>query len=200
MRLLILFARSRGAALLGPAVAVIGVLCYVAPVSLTTSPLDITTATLLLSLTGLGAGVFAAMMFGTGMRDLEAVIRTRRLAMLRIAWLVAILLAFGVAGALAMVLRGLGGWYVLLLWRNFVQGVAVAALSACLVPRVAAWVVPGTALALVWLFGTTDLMGTPRMLAFPCYPPNSATAWAFTGALLSVAIIVYARADARSLR
>ncbi|MCL2315600.1 MAG: hypothetical protein FWC46_00735 [Actinomycetia bacterium] len=197
-RLLVLFARSRGLSLLGPAVVVMGLLCYAAPLGLTTSPLDVTTASFLLTLTGLGAGVFAAMMFGTAMSDVEGVIPERRLVVLRAVWVVTIVVAFGVAGTLAMVIRSLGAWFVLLLWRNFAQGVAVACLSACLLPRVAAWIVPAMTLALVWLFGTKDLIGTPRVAAIPCYPPNSALAWVVTAVLVCLAVVIYAVTDARS--
>jgi len=193
---LVLFARSRGLLMAAPLAVLVAAWCLKAYIEIVQNPLLETAGALLIALGGLGAGVFCSMMFDTSMAHLEAVVPARRLRALRLGWLVALVVIVGVAGTVALLVRGVNGWYVVMHWRNTLQGVGLACLSACLLPRAAAWTVPATALALCWLLGIKDLAGTPRLLAFPCYLPNSGLAWAVTAALFAVAAGVYAWRDA----
>ena len=221
MRLLALFGRSRGLVILIPAAVAVAVWCWRVPLELTASPLDRMSASLLLALTGLVAGVGAAMAFGVRLDAMERVIPPRRIRELRAAWLVAVVLTLGTAATAGLVLRrlmvpgalgqgdgvllGTGDlvvrdptlWLLVLLWRNCLQGVALACASACVVPRAAAWVTPALALALCWMLGTKDLIGTARWWALPCYPPNSAVSWVVTVALFVGVGLAYTRFDAR---
>ena len=170
--------------------------CLEAHIELVQNPLDQTEGSLLIALTGLGAGVFCSMMFGTSMKQLEAVVPLRSVRWLRLWWLAMLVAILGVVGTIALLVRGVGWWYVALHWRNVAQGLSLGCLSACIVPRAAAWVAPAVALAACWLFGIKDLIGTPRLLAIPCYPPDSGVGWAVTCGFFVLVTVIYVLHDA----
>jgi hypothetical protein len=198
MRLLILFARSRGLALLVPTAIFVLVWCYYAHIEITQNPIVPAEGSLYIALTGLGAALFCSMMFGTSLKQLEGAGPQRQLMRLRCEWLMILVVVIGTAGMLALYVRGVSVWYIVLHWRNTIQGVALGCLSACVLPRPVAWTIPAIVLALCWFGGIKDMLGTPRIFAFPCYFPNSLLSWMVTIISFLMAITIYVWKDARS--
>jgi len=182
--------------LLGLLTLLLAAWCYEVPLQLANNPFDSAVQTQLAALTGFGTAVFIAMMFGNPMSQLERIIPQAQLRRLRRTWLATLIVTLGLAGTIVFAVRGAPWSIVAVHWRDIAQGVALACLSACVIPRAAAWTVPAIALAACWLAGTKDMQAGPRLFAFPCYPAYSITSWVVTAIALAAAFTLYARRDA----
>lgn len=187
-----LFFRSRGLAVLFPSLAVVALICLVAPADLAQNPVNSGVSVLLIGLAPIAGAVFWAPLVASPMPELESAVPPNPVRRLRVAWL-----AFGIAtltsaGVLVMAVRGLDWWFAILLTRNTFFGVGLATISGVLLPRKASWLPVAAYVGACWLAGTNDEIGTANSWALPCYLADSVAGLAISIAVLAAASILYA--------
>ena len=83
--------------------------------------------------------------------------------------------------------------------RSALIGIALATASALVLPTRMAWLPPMTITLAIWLYGTTDLQGTPTWWAVPLHPADSLPVAAATVLGWVIAGTIYVLVDARPL-
>lgn len=163
-----LFARSRGGlpALLGVALASWLAMAAL-PGDLMMVPFQAMAAVSPVLVASMVAGLGWSLYFGCPWRDLELGLPRGVMPRLRAGWYVSATVVMVLTAFLAAMAHGHDPWLVMMLTRNVLLAMGLAAISACLLPRSTAWIPLAIYASMCWLIGTVDMDGSSRAWALP---------------------------------
>jgi hypothetical protein len=185
------FVISRKAHWFPAVVAVWMILLALCPVALTAVPLRDGVRVNILRISTLVPAIALAVFLQSPGRQVEALPPQRSLRGFRLALTVAILAITLAATAIVIGARSLGTDLMIECLRNTAGGIGLSCLVAAFLAREGTWIALCLVGAVTWMFGSTDMLGTPKSWALLSQPWDSPSSAVAAVALVAVGLTVF---------